>query len=78
MADPFQPQMVDIDAVLGDHALQQEQPHPQSVDNVAVLVNAILPAKLMQRQPSFRYVSFLVPSVMLFVHRLFGYTMTVF
>ena len=33
----------------------------------------LLPAKPMQRQPRFRYVSFLVPSVMLFVHRLFGH-----
>ncbi len=70
-------QMVDIDAVLAVHALQQEQPPPQPVDNVAASVNSA-PAKPMQRQPRFRYVSFLVPSVMLFVHRLFGYTMSVF
>ncbi len=40
MADLVQPQMVDIDAVLAVHALQQEQPPPQPVDNVAAPVNA--------------------------------------
>ncbi len=40
MAEPVQPQMVDIDAVLAVHALQQEQPPPQPVDNVAAPVNA--------------------------------------
>ena len=40
MAEPIQPQMLDIDAVLADPALQQEQPPPQPVDNVAVPVNA--------------------------------------
>ncbi len=40
MADLVQPQMVDIDAVLAVHALQQEQPPPQPVDNVGAPVNA--------------------------------------
>ena len=41
MAEPIQPQMVDIDAVLTDPALQQEQPpRSQPVDNAAVPVNA--------------------------------------